>query len=272
MAIVRVNKTTGNYYIAHKGYVEDERLSFKAKGIMSYLFSKPDDWVIYQSDVANSSKDGKSSVRTAFNELLELGYLTREVVRKENGDFDGYNYTLHEKPVEQVGEVRKMENAKMENAKMVFAKSDTTNNNLTNNNLTNNNSKSSGQATTHPPYKEVIEYLNEKAGKNFNHKAKGNKKFISARYNEGNSLEDFKYVIDVKVADWLNDKHMKTYLKPETLFNSTNFEKYKNETIEEINERKQYWENKPNKNNNRNSYNKSNSWIDDEIEKLKGEQ
>lgn len=118
------------------------------------------------------------------------------------------------------------------------------------------------------PYKEVIEYLNEKTGKKFNYTAKGNRKFISARYNEGNSLDDFKYVIDVKVADWNNDKHMRTYLKPETLFSGSNFEKYKNETIEEVNERNQYWQNK---NNNFNSYNNSSSWIYEELEKEKSE-
>ena len=142
MGLIRITKTASNYYMAHKYYVEDTRLSFKAKGIMSYLLSKPDDWTIYQSEVAKASKDGKASVRSAFNELLELGYLTREIARKENGDFNGYTYTLYEIPVNEIGEVRKMEYAKMGNAKMGDVKSNTTNNNLTNNNLTNNSSSS----------------------------------------------------------------------------------------------------------------------------------
>ena len=107
-------------------------------------------------------------------------------------------------------------------------------------NITSINS-STEQVGTQPPYKEVIDYLNEKAGKNFSHTAKGNKKLIGGRFNEGNSVEIFKHVVDVKVADWLNDDGMKTYLKPETLFNSTNFDKYKNETIEEVQARKQHW-------------------------------
>lgn len=44
MGIIRTNKSTGNFFIASKHYVEDTNLSWKAKGIMSYLFSKPDDW------------------------------------------------------------------------------------------------------------------------------------------------------------------------------------------------------------------------------------
>ena len=90
--------------------------------------------------------------------------------------------------------------------------------------------------------------MNEQTGKNFSHTAKGNKKLISGRFNDGNSVEVFKHVIDVKVADWLDDVAMKTYLKPETLFNSSNFDKYKNETIEEVQARKQHWQKAKNNN------------------------
>lgn len=213
MAIVRVNKTTGNYYMAHKGYVEDERLSFKAKGIMSYLFSKPDNWVIYQTEVANSSKDGKSGVRTAFNELLELGYLTREMSRKENGDFDGYDYTLHEQPVETVGEVRKMENAKMENAKMVYAKSHTTNNNLTNNNLTNNNKQRDKKLKSFDLYQKHFGILNSITADKLNNwiddfdKDNQGDEIVSKamEVSVSNKAESFKYVETI-LKNWSKDK------------------------------------------------------------------
>lgn len=95
-----------------------------------------------------------------------------------------------------------------------------------------------------PPYKQVIDYLNEKVGKNYGYNAKETRKHISGRFNEGNTLDDFKHVIDVKVADWLDDEAMKTYLQPKTLFNSSNFDKYKNETIDEVEARKKHWKNK----------------------------
>ncbi|AKS69272.1 hypothetical protein NP71_06785 [Staphylococcus schleiferi] len=220
MSIIRSNKSTGNYFLASKHYVEDNDLSWKAKGLMSYLFSKPDDWEIYQSQLTKVSTDGKASVRSIINELLEHGYMTRESRRKDNGDFDGYNYTLHEKP-----RVRKMEDAKMEDAKMVFAKSDTTNNNLTNNDLTNNDSR-----VDHTPYKEIIDYLNERTGKKFSYKSKANQKLIKARFNEGYTTIDFTKVIDNKVAEWSNVEHMKQYLQPTTLFGNK-FDKYLNQDV-----------------------------------------
>lgn len=154
MGIIRTNKSTGNFFIASKHYVEDTNLSWKAKGIMSYLFSKPDDWQIYQTQLEKVSTDGKASVRTTINELLEKGYMTRKSRRKHNGDFDGYDYTLHEYPKNNDG-VRKMEDAKMdiakmEDAEMVIAKSDTTNNDLTNNDLTNNNNTKNDSSSTQP--------------------------------------------------------------------------------------------------------------------------
>ncbi len=77
------------------------------------------------------------------------------------------------------------------------------------------------------PFKEIIDYLNEKTGKSFRHQGKKNKDLIQARFNEGYTLEDFKRVIDIKVDDWLKDKKMQEYLRPETLF-SNKFEGYLN--------------------------------------------
>lgn len=72
----------------------------------------------------------------------------------------------------------------------------------------------------------VIDYLNEKAGKNFK-LVESNKKHINARIKEGFKLEDFKKVIDNKVTEWKNDDKMNQYLRPETLF-SSKFQSYLN--------------------------------------------
>lgn len=228
MGIIRIDKTAGNYFIASKYYVEDENISWKAKGIMSYLFSKPDDWQIYQTQLEKVSKDGKASVRSTINELIDNGYMTRQSRRKSNGDFDGYNYTLHEHPVNDG--VRKMEVAKMGDAKMVIAKPDTTNNNLTNNDLTNNDSR-----VDFIPYKEIIDYLNSKTGKRFSHKSKANQKLIKARMNEGYTKEDFIKVIKTKTTEWKDLDNMKGYLQPSTLFGNK-FDKYLNQEIHSTNE------------------------------------
>lgn len=76
--------------------------------------------------------------------------------------------------------------------------------------------------------REIIDYLNKKANKNYRPTTTATKKHINARLNEGFTLADFKAVIDVKCRDWLHDPKMNKYLRPETLFGSK-FESYLNE-------------------------------------------
>ena len=98
----------------------------------------------------------------------------------------------------------------------------------------NNNTRdiyTTSRNSTRTPYKEIIEYLNEKTGRHYKHTAKANQRVIKARMNEGYTLEDFKTVIDKKYDEWNNDTKMKKFLRPETLF-STNFDRYLNEETE----------------------------------------
>jgi uncharacterized phage protein (TIGR02220 family) len=78
------------------------------------------------------------------------------------------------------------------------------------------------------PFKEIIEYLNSKTGSSYKHTSKTTQKHISARWDEKYKLEDFKKVIDIKTAEWLNDPNMNKFLRHETLF-GTKFEGYLNQ-------------------------------------------
>jgi len=91
--------------------------------------------------------------------------------------------------------------------------------------------KSSGQKEQpkdNIPYEDIVSYLNEKAGKSFKHKTAKTRTLIKARFKDSFTIDDFKRVIDIKAAQWLNDSHMSQYLRPETLF-GTKFESYLNE-------------------------------------------
>lgn len=77
------------------------------------------------------------------------------------------------------------------------------------------------------PYKEVIDYLNERVGTRYKHTTKKTRTLIKARFKEGFTLEDFKTVIDNQCEAWLKDGSMSQYLRPETLF-SPKFEGYLN--------------------------------------------
>jgi predicted phage replisome organizer/uncharacterized phage protein (TIGR02220 family) len=77
------------------------------------------------------------------------------------------------------------------------------------------------------PYKDIVEYLNEKTSSNYRPSTGKTKDCIKARWNEGRSLDDFKKVIDIKTEEWINTEHSK-YLRPSTLF-GPKFEEYLNQ-------------------------------------------
>ena len=142
MATYRVKKESGNFVTIHKGFITDDRLSAKAKGILLYLLSRPDDWQIYTLEVVKHMNDGQKSINSGINELIKVGYVERSRKRKDNGDFNGYDYVVYEKPKNiremPFGENAKRENAKRINAKRENAKGHTTNINNTYKDLTNN--------------------------------------------------------------------------------------------------------------------------------------
>ncbi|WP_158231867.1 MULTISPECIES: conserved phage C-terminal domain-containing protein [unclassified Sporosarcina] len=75
----------------------------------------------------------------------------------------------------------------------------------------------------------VINYLNDKAGKQFKAQSLATRKFIAGRVKEGYTQEDFMKVIDLKVSQWINHAEFNRFLRPSTLFSATNFENYINE-------------------------------------------
>jgi hypothetical protein len=80
--IIRVQKDKSNPYVMmNKGFLNDERLSFKAKGILAYLLSKPDNWQVRVSDLVKHSPEGRTAIYSGLNELKEFGYLERYPVR-----------------------------------------------------------------------------------------------------------------------------------------------------------------------------------------------
>ena len=78
------------------------------------------------------------------------------------------------------------------------------------------------------PYKEIVNYLNQRTGSQYKSTTNKTQKLIKARWNEGFRLEDFETVIDKKCVEWMGDEEMEKYLRPPTLF-GTKFESYLNQ-------------------------------------------
>lgn len=73
----------------------DPNLSLRAKGLYAYLFSKPDDWQFHRDVIEKETKESYDTFKTAVNELIARGYVTREQYRDdESGKLGGTIYTF----------------------------------------------------------------------------------------------------------------------------------------------------------------------------------
>lgn len=93
--IVRTKRSTNFTIISNTG-MEDPRLSFKAKGILAYLLSKPDDWQVRDRQLATVGPDGRSAVQAALRELEAYGYIHRIRERNEQGQWVYTSYVYDE--------------------------------------------------------------------------------------------------------------------------------------------------------------------------------
>ncbi|MCL2311895.1 MAG: helix-turn-helix domain-containing protein, partial [Firmicutes bacterium] len=100
--IIRIQKKRNNFVMLDKGFLEDKRLSFKAKGILAYLLSKPDGWKVIVKDLINHSADGKKAIYSGLRELKTYGYYKKEPVRDEsNRVISHWESVIYECPEEQ---------------------------------------------------------------------------------------------------------------------------------------------------------------------------
>lgn len=79
---------------------EDPRLSWEAKGLHTYMISRPPNWKIYFNDLLNRSTCGRDKLRKLLSELEDFGYLTTEQLRDEyTNQFSGKVYKVYQSPI-----------------------------------------------------------------------------------------------------------------------------------------------------------------------------
>lgn len=221
---------TNQYTVIANNVLRDKNLSWKAKGVFAYLWSLPDNWNYKQTEVMQHATDGLRSLRASLDELENAGYLTRKQ-DNQAGKFGDSVWTLNDSPI--------LRFVKSQNAYTQKSTLQSTNKQSTNiTNYLNKDKPLSGKPDERIPYKEIIDYLNQKAGTHFKNVA-SNQKFIKARFHEGQKLDDFKKVIDIKWSDWGKDPKMNKYIRPATLF-GTKFDTYLNEKPKQTRQSGQY--------------------------------
>lgn len=83
--IRRAPRGTPGFVMVRNATARDARLSFRARGILTYILSMPDDWTTTSEELADAGTEGRDAVRAALRELESAGYLTRSRYQNERG-------------------------------------------------------------------------------------------------------------------------------------------------------------------------------------------
>lgn len=96
-------RLASNFTILSNAVINDDRLTFRARGVLVWLLSKPDDWRTRSDSIAaHSPKEGRDAIRATLRELAELGYLVREKIQNERGQWMTFQ-TIYEEPFAHPG-------------------------------------------------------------------------------------------------------------------------------------------------------------------------
>lgn len=78
--------------------IRDGRLSWEARGILSFILSYPPDWHFTLHWLCRNTETGRDRAQRMLKELVATGYCHREQTRKEDGTLGPYEYVFSDEP------------------------------------------------------------------------------------------------------------------------------------------------------------------------------
>ena len=84
------------FVIMDQRAVEDDRLSWAARGLLCYLLSRPDDWKVLVNDLRKRGNLGRDGIYRLLRELRTVGYARFQRLRDKSGRIRGGVYFIRE--------------------------------------------------------------------------------------------------------------------------------------------------------------------------------
>ena len=94
MSIIRSPRLESNFSVISNSVIRDNRLSYRARGVLLEILSRPDNWRVSGDSLARSGKEGRDAILTALKELRDCGYIRTVVERMPNGTFETKNFVF----------------------------------------------------------------------------------------------------------------------------------------------------------------------------------
>ena len=85
MTIVRTPRIERDFTILPNRALRDPHVSYRARGVLAYVLSMPDNWRTNAETLARQGLEGRDAIRAAINELIHAGYARRVKAQDERG-------------------------------------------------------------------------------------------------------------------------------------------------------------------------------------------
>jgi len=92
VSIIRSPRLESNFSVVSNSVIRDSRLSYRARGVLLEILSRPDNWRVSGDSLARNGKEGRDAILTALKELREAGYIRMVKQRLADGTFETNNY------------------------------------------------------------------------------------------------------------------------------------------------------------------------------------
>ena len=98
--IKRTKRKRDNFTQIENSLLSDKRMSFDTKGLLCYVLSKPNDWIIYKRQLMKEFKLGRTTIDRMFKEMEICGYMTvSKMLRGKDGSFTGNAYHFYDESI-----------------------------------------------------------------------------------------------------------------------------------------------------------------------------
>lgn len=92
--IIRAPRPDRGFTILDNTVLRDARLSYRARGLLAEILSRPDDWRTDATTLARNAREGREAIRSAMRELEQFGYLVRKKIQDDKGHWRTDTYVF----------------------------------------------------------------------------------------------------------------------------------------------------------------------------------
>jgi hypothetical protein len=99
MTIIRAPRPERNFSIINNEIIRNQQLTYRARGILTFLLSQPDHWRTNTDRLAYPGTEGRDAIRSAMNELQDAGYVVLLKRQRPNGQWLS-EWLVYDEPVQ----------------------------------------------------------------------------------------------------------------------------------------------------------------------------